>query len=279
VSGQLATFDPRLVSVSFNVSGQLNTFDQNFYIRATGCKYANPLQNECTVQIANLNRETRNYILTETSPFNKNKTPKVLTLSAGRVSTGLFVVYSGDIALSKISQPPDLILELKCGTAHFQKGKVGKRGGGKVNLLSGIGGNVASNLGLSLHNEATDKSISNYTHNGDALSEVNNLNECGCDAYVDDTKLVMKDRGVALKGSVINLSEDDGMIGVPVISEKGLKVTFLYVSSAKLGGGIQLTSKLNPAANGLFVIYKLNFAITSRSKEFYYIAECLRAKT
>ena len=42
----------------------------------------------------------RNYILTETSPFNKNKTPKKLIIEAGRVSTGTARLFVGDITAS-----------------------------------------------------------------------------------------------------------------------------------------------------------------------------------
>jgi hypothetical protein len=275
----LTALDPRLLSVSFEVNGQLNTFDQRFWIKAKGCKYANQLQNECTVEISNLTRDTRNYILDATSPFNLNKTPKVLTLSAGRVSSGLFQVYMGNITVSKIASPPDINLTLKCGTSHFMKGKLGKRSGGGKQSRAGLLGNIASNLGLSLHNEATDKTIANYAHTGNALDEVGKMHETGCDCFVDDNKLIAKNRLVPLAGDVINLSESTGMIKVPEVTEKGLRVTFLYVNQARLGGAIQITSNVNPSANGLYVIYKLNFALSSRENEFYYMAECLKAAT
>lgn len=275
----ITSIDPRLVSVSFQVNSELKTFDQEFDIRIKGCKYANPLQNECHVEISNLNPSTRNYILTETSPFNKNKTPKILYAKAGRVSTGLFLVYQGDITTSGITQPPDIMLKLKCGTSHFLKGKLGSRSGGKHQKLSIIASGVASNLGLSLRNEAKDKLISNYSHNGNALDEVANLQNCGVDAFVDDTQLVLKEAALPLSGEVLQLNDQTGMIGVPEITEKGLKVKFLFNSAAKLGGAIEVKSKINPATNGLFVIYKLNFAIASRQTEFYYMAECLKAKS
>lgn len=276
---QPVSLDPRLMSVALEVSGVTKTYDQTFWLRAKGCKYANPLQNECTVELANLDAPTRNYILTETSPFNQNKTPKVLNLYAGRASTGLFLVYQGNIMTSSISQPPDIRLALKCGTSHALKGKVGSRSGGKGSKLSSLAGGIAANLNLSLNMQASDKTISNYSHSGNALDEVSNLHDMGVDAFVDDTQLVIKDVGVPISGNVLNLSETTGMIGIPEINEKGLRVTFLFNGSVKLGAAVQITSVLNPSANGLFVIYKLNFALASREKEFYYLAECLKAKS
>jgi hypothetical protein len=227
-----------------------------------------------------LDAATRNYILTETSPFNQNKTPKSLSVYAGRQSTGTFLVYTGNIMTSAISQPPDIALTLKCGTLHSMRGKIGSRSGGKHSTLSSLAGGVASNLNLSLNMQASDKTIANYSHSGHALDEVSNLHETGdVDAFVDDNQLVIKDVGVPLSGNVLNLNAQSGMIGIPEINEKGLKVTFLFNGSVKLGAAIKITSLLNPATNGLFVIYKLNFALASREKEFYYTAECLKAKS
>lgn len=270
--------DLRLLSVSFQVNNQLMTFDQRFRIRARGCKYANAQQNDSSVEISNLDTTTRNYILSETSPFNKNRTPKILTLSAGRVSTGLFQVYTGDIAFSKITQPPDITLTLKCGTSHFMKGKVGSRSGASSQSLATIAKSVGTNLGLTVKNQTNARNVANYSHNGTALDEIKKLGSFGVDAYVDDQQLVLKEFGVPLTGSVINLSETTGMIGVPEITEQGLKVKFLFNPVAQLGGAVNLTSALNPSANGLFVIFKLQHELSSRENEFYYLAECLKAK-
>ena len=270
--------DPRLLRVEFEVSGKLHSFDQRFAIHVRGCKYANSLQNECEVTIANLNADTRNYILTETSPFNKNRTPKVMQVFAGRKSTGEFLVYKGEITTSKITQPPEILLHLKCGTSHSKKGKCGSRSGGKNQKLSIIASGVAQTLDLTLNNQADEKLIQNYSHSGDALSEVNNLNNVGgVNAFVDDNQLVLKNAKLPLSGVVLNLSEQTGMLGVPVITEQGLKVTFFYNNIVKLGGAIQINSKINPSTNGLYIIYKLNFALASWEKDFYYHAECLKA--
>lgn len=279
MSNTLTELDPRLITVQIQVGSNIVSFTQDYYIRARGAKFANPQQNECDIDIGNLDSETRNYILTETSPFNKARTQKTLSLLVGRVSTGLFSIYTGNIATSRVTQPPDITLRLKCGTQHAAKGKVGKRSGGKSSKKSVIAGAIASDMGLSLRNESTDEAIANYQHSGNLLDEHKKLHNPGkTDCYVDDSHLVLKDSAVPLKGSTLQLSQDSGMVGIPEVTEKGLRVKFLFDSSVVLGGGLQITSKLNPAANGLFVIQKLRFAFASREKDFYYIAECLKAK-
>lgn len=276
---QPTSFDPRIMQVSFQINDQIKTYDQRFAIRAKGQKFANPLQNQCTVEIANLDKDTRNYLLTVTSPFNTTKTPTIIELKVGRVSTGLFSIYKGEVSSSQITQPPDIFIRLKCGTKHSKRGQVGSRSGSGSQHIGDIARAVAGNMGLSLNNQAKDRIITNYSHNGDAASEVNKLHEMGCDAYVDDDQLVLKERYTMLSGDLLVLNESTGLVGVPEVTEKGLRVRFLWDNSVKLGGGIQVESKLNPSCNGVFVIYKLNFDVTSREVPFYYIAECLKAKT
>ncbi|CAM6031752.1 unnamed protein product [Sphagnum compactum] len=208
-----AGIDDRLLSVEIQVNNNLQVFSQDFYIRAKGCKYANQLQNECEVEIANLDTVTRNYLLTETSPFNSNRTPKLMNVKAGRVSTGLFLVFTGHITTTKITQPPDIMLKLSSKTLHAKKGAVGRRTGGAVAKLSTLGSGVASGLGLSLRNEAPNNSIANYAYSGNALDEVQHLGKAGnIQAFIDDNTFVLKQAALPLSGVVINLSENTGLL-------------------------------------------------------------------
>ena len=81
-----APLDLRIIKVSFIVNGQLKTYtassNEPLNIIATGTKYANALQNEAEITISNLDRATQDYILTETSPYNLNRTSKTITLEA-----------------------------------------------------------------------------------------------------------------------------------------------------------------------------------------------------
>src|SRR5579871_365254 len=89
--------DERIVELSIEVNGQINTY-QTLAITANGTKFANALQNECQITITNLDKQTQDYILSETSPYNLNRTPKQVTLSAGRQSYGISQIYVGNIA-------------------------------------------------------------------------------------------------------------------------------------------------------------------------------------
>lgn len=278
------TLDPRIITVSFEVNGQLKTYTASsfapFDISATGTKYGNSLQNEAEVTISNLDRATQDYILTETSPYNLNKTPKLLTLSAGRDSYGTAVIYRGNIVSSNVSQPPDIGIKLKCLTGNFKKGYILSRSLPGMATLKQVSAAVASDIEMNLNFQATNnKNISNYAFGGGALKQIEVLNSMGgINAFVDDDTLIVKDAFIPLNGTNRILSSETGMIGIPEFTEQGIRVTFLLDNQTTLGSALTIQSVQYPAANGLYVIYKLSFNITSRDIPFYYIAEALRRR-
>jgi hypothetical protein len=271
--------DQRVIRVGIEVNGELRVYD-GLWVSASGVKFANPLQNECEVRIANLSRDVRDYLLTETSPFNANKTPKRVVIDAGRESTGTFRLFEGDITECSPSQAPDITLTIKAKTGQFNKGTVIAKSQAPQTPLSRIAKDVAASLSLSLVFEAKDKNIANYSFSGAALKQVEKLSQAGSvNAYIDDKKLVVKDYNVPLQGVSHTLSEQTGLIGIPELTEQGVKVKYLLDPKSQLGGEIKLESKLNKAISGDYVIYKLAFEISNRDESFYTIAECKRKGT
>lgn len=274
----MAELDPRLLRIGIEVNGQLKLYE-GLAMTASGTKYANATQNECEVKITNLDKETRDYLLTETSPFNKNKRKKILTVEAGRVSTGYTLVFSGDITNASGGQPPDITITIKAATGEYSKGDVVARSQPGTAPLRNIASQVATDLGLNLNFQAKPKNIASYTFTGAATKQVEQLGKMGrVNAYVDDKSLVVKDWNVPLENRISDVNMDSGMIGIPEFTDQGIKVKMLFDNQVILGGGLNVKSKLNPAANGIYTIYKLGFELASRDTPFYYIAECTRAE-
>lgn len=267
--------DPRVIQVSIEVNGEINTYE-DILIKATGTKYANALQNEAQITITNLDKVTQDYILTETSPFNQNRTPKTLKLYAGRQSYGTTLIYSGNIVSTLVSQPPDVTIVLKCLTGNYTKGTVLARNKPGIATLQDIARGIAQDTNTILNFQATNKNISNYTFNGSSLDQVSLLESAGSVAFIDDDILVVKDQAVPILGAVRELSSASGMIGIPEITEQGIRVKYLLDNISKLGGGLDITSEIYPAINGSYIIYKLGFEISNRENPFYYIAEAAR---
>lgn len=273
----MASLDQRIIRLGVEVNGELRVFD-GLQVRASGEKFANPLQDTCTVTVSNLARDTRNFLLTETSPFNKNRTPKLLRIEAGRQSSGVAVVFEGDITEASPSMGPDIELTLTAKTGNFSKGRVIAMSQAAVTPLSRIAEQVAKEVGVSLTFEAQDKQIGNFSFTGAALKLVDKLAQAGgVDAFIDGAQLIVKDRNVALRNVVHVLSAESGMIGLPEATEQGVRVQYLYDPNSRVGGGLEIASQANPSLSGKYVIYKLGFDIATHSTPFYTIAEAKRA--
>lgn len=265
--------DPRIVRVGIEVDGQVQWYE-GLDIHISCVKFANPLLNTCDVTIANLAKATRDYVLSETSPFNENRTPKRLIVEAGRESVGTTQIFIGDITAAGVSQPPDPTLRIKAQTTAFLRGDIIKRGSVKVASLRTLAQQVAASVGASLVFEATDKNIENYSFSGAASKEIDHLAKAGeVDIFVDDTQLIVKDYGVPLTDRTRVLSMETGMIGVPELTDFGVRVKMLLDTETTLGGALDIRSETNPALSGIYAIYKLTADISSRDQNFYYTAE------
>lgn len=268
--------DQRVVRVSVEIDGKFQVYE-GLDIYARGQKTANPLQNTCEVTVTNLSRDTRNFLLTETSPFNASRRPKRLIIEAGRVSTGVSRLFYGEITSATPSQPPDIGLTIKAQTGAYAKGTVMARSGTARQSLSALAALVAGDLGVTLNFQATDRTIANYSFSGAALRQVDALATAGAvDVFVDDQTLVVKDRAVPLAGRIRQLSKTSGMIGIPEVTEHGIKVRFLLDATTIVGGALEVKSDLNPAVNGQYTIYGLEFEVATRQEPFYWIADCRR---
>lgn len=269
--------DLRRIRVGIEVSGRIQWYER-MRVKASGTKYANPLQNECSVSIDGLNATTRNMLLTETSPYKKTKQPSRLILEAGRVSTGLFRIFTGDIVSAEPSSPPDVTLTLKAKTGNSSARDIVSSSSGALSRLSEIAEGVARDCGVRLDFQAADKNVANWYFCGPALKQVERLQDGGAvKAFIDDDVLHVKDADQGVKGRVKIINQNSGMVGLPKATEKGVDVTWLIDSESSLGGTLRLESKFNPSLNGDYIIEQLKFDIASHDDPFFYQATCKRA--
>ena len=268
------SLDPRIIKITFEVNGKLKTYSSPFFITVNGTKYANALQNQADIVIANLDKQTQDYLLTETTPFNLNNRQKTVTVEAGRESYGTSVVYRGNIVASNVTQPPDIGITLKCMTGNFLKTNVLGVGQSGQATLQQISNAIAQDTNSLLNYQASNKNIGNYNFSGSASNQIGLLNTMGgVNAYNDDGVLVVKDSGKPLKNTLKIVDSSTGMIGIPQFTEQGLQVKFLYDNKTVLGGLMRVKSSEYPAINGDYIIYKLGFQLSTRDTPFYYVAE------
>jgi hypothetical protein len=270
------SLDTRIIIVELEMPGGKKRYE-DMAVEYSVTKTAGALMNEAEIKIANLSKKDREYIVTATSPLARPRQRKGVILYAGYASTGVTRRFVGDVTAATVSQPPDIWLTLKAKTGYFQRGSILARTAPAQQPLSSLAGDVAADLGLPLDFQATDKRIANYSWTGSALRQVDKLEAAGLiDAYIEDDRLIVKDRGKGLSGKTRKLSEDTGMIGIPEVDERGVKVKMLMDPHTGVGTMLEITSRLNPAANGIFTVYKVRETGTTRNTPFYIEAECLR---
>lgn len=268
-------FDNRIFKLVFTYGQtQVTIDDPTTFITASGTMYTNPLQNECSVQVGNLSAGLRNQLLTQLTPFNYDQARKTVAVYAGRESTGLFLLYQGDIVECFAAQPPDIILNIKSKTNQFYKYDIIAQAQNITAPLSNIVKNSAQGMGLTPRFEATDKMIANYSYSGSRVKELDHIGELGSyDVYTTSDSLVCKDRGVPLKNENHTISAQTGMIGQAQPTEWGVRAITLLTPGIVIGGGFTLDSKINPLLNGDYTTYQYGFQIASRDAPFYSILE------
>lgn len=268
--------DRRVIRVGIEIAGRINWYD-GLRVKAAGTKYANPLQNDCSLTISGLSMAVRDRLLTDTSPYNPSPTPRRLIIDAGRESYGTFRLFIGDITSAEPGPPPDVDLVIKAKTENAQAMNVAAVSFGASARMSNIAQQVAKEIGVGLLFEAADKNVANWSFTGPALKLVRRLEEMGgVRAFIDDDLLIVKDAGSVIRGAVRVLNLDSGLVGIPKATEKGLDVTFLIDRETKLGGMLRLDSRMNKALNGDYSIDQLKFDVASHEDSFFYQAQCTR---
>lgn len=268
-------FDPRIVQVGVEFDGKTTTFE-GLNIMAIGRKYGTAIMNECDVRIFNLSNQERHDILTMASPIKQKLTPIKLTLDVGRESYGAFRLYEGQVIACGSTQPPDIGISLKSLTGNYFMSLVNGYSQPPISSLKNIAQLVATANGLKLDFQATDKQIENYSFSGAAAKQIEKLNQMGnIIAFQDNDKLIVVDAGGSLQSQTRLINSQTGMVGIPEITQKGIRVKMMIDNSIRLFGKVQVESEINPAANGLYQIIQLNFEIANRENPFWYILECL----
>lgn len=272
------TFDNRLLRVGVEIGKELVWFE-GLAIECTITKTTGVSANDATVKITNISKNNRDHILTETSPWNKLAVRKRIIIEAGRQSYGYSRIFVGDIINATVQQPPDIAVTITARTDNWNKTQVTSKGYNSLVSCKRIAEDIATDLGLTLVFEAQDKQISSYAFTGAKSQQLNQLSAMGgVNAYIDDDKLIVKDIGRALQqaGSSTVLDITSGMVGIPEVTEQGIRVKMMFEPFSKCGGVIDVASQINPGASGKYIIFKMTYDLANRSEQFYSTLEAYK---
>lgn len=275
-----SAFDSRIFKLTIQAPEGSREFNEDFTIRASGRKYAGNIQAEAEIRIYNLTRDMQDYLLTQASPLYKqgqDRTPINIALDVGRKSTGLFRLYEGYAFQCGMTQPPDIGITFRALTNNLLTGLIAGANMAQQVPLRQIAQNVATNNGLQLDFQSSQggKLISNWSVSGSAQQQIESLGLAGdIDVFVDGAVLVVIDHNAMRDASDILISADTGMVGIPQVTDDGILVKVMINPAIKVGCGVKIDSKLNPAANGTFKVTRLYFEVASRDTPFWYTLCC-----
>ena len=116
-----------------------------------------------------------------------------------------------------------------------------------------------------------DIPIRNLYYAGDVAGQMKLLDDIpNLDAFIDNGKLVLKDRGIGVRDIEILIDVRNEMIGIPSLSDVGVNVTILIRPNVRVGQIIRIESVIYPAANGRYTIVNLGIDVANREQPFYY---------
>lgn len=273
----MTTLNKRIVRVGIEKSDGDFIFFEDLDIRCQGEKWAGPESSMARIQISNLTREQKNFILTVASPMQINvtgrRTPLMVTLDVGRENVfEPFRLFQGYCYASYVTMPPDIGIVLESTVQSLAASTMMDMNWGALANISTIAASVASTYGLTLNFTATDKKVANFHYTGGLQDALNKLAMSGLvTVFVDNTVLYVADKGKkAGEASPFELNISSGMVGIPEVCETGVNARCLIRPEIQLGGEITVMSDINPAVNGNYLASHIKYEIANRDDPFWY---------
>lgn len=245
---------------------------------------------ECKVSIANLAREDVEYLTTYTSPYVDQSKKKKINIFAGYESTGVGMIFSGDIYSALPEGLPDTWLNIEAKTNYFEQQNVITYAQEPATTQE-LAINIASQLGCELSWQSkSQKLIDAFNFYGAKAKLLNKLNQLdNFRAFIDNNILYVIDKdqeppqqtsqpktytgqtGSTRKqpGTVKIVNSDTGLIGLPQPDEYGVKVKILLDPSVAIGDWFKLESQRLPIVNGFYQVYEMTFDFATREPQYY----------
>lgn len=251
-------------------------------VRFNISKTRGQVQGRARISICNLGRRDLEYLTTYMSPWVELQKRKKIQLFAG-YEGNTALLFSGDILKALPTQPPDVWLECEALGGYYNnlitesftlQGPI---------TLKQIAQTLAKRQGLlfSCKADATvaNQQVDNFCHTGGLTNSLKKLNELGlCVAWIEDGTLCLDAKEPEFKegANMRVISEDSGLVGVPVPGPLGVDVTVLLDPSLKLGEPVEIRSSLMPSINGVYWPYSLEHTGELRGNEWYTKLKCQR---
>lgn len=241
----------------------------------------------CKISIANLAREDVEYLTTYTSPYVDQSKKKRINIFAGYESTGVGMIFSGDIYSALPDGLPDTWLNIEAKTEYFNQQNIITMSTGTMTVKN-FAAQVASQLGVNLiWRSKSQKFIDAFNYAGSKSKLLSRLNQVdNFYAYIDNNNLYCVDKnedipnqgdnnksysGTSTKqsGTIKLINKHSGLIGIPQPDEYGVKIKVLLDPAVNLGDWFKLESERLPIVNGFYQVYEMTYDFATREPQYY----------
>lgn len=245
---------------------------------------------ECKISIANLAREDVEYLTTYVSPYVDQSKRKKINVFAGYESTGVGMIFAGDIYSALPEGLPDTWLNIEAKTNYFEQQNIITYSQESAPVKD-IATNLASQLGYELSWQSkSQKIIDAFNFNGAKAKLLNKLNQLdNFRAFIDNNILYCIDKdeeppeenetpqtysgkprnNQKERGTVKIINGDTGLIGLPQPDEYGVKIKVLLDPSVAIGDWFKLESQRLPIVNGFYQVYEMTYDFATREPQYY----------
>lgn len=251
---------------------------KNISIRGNITRKMSETGSTAKISIANLSKEDVEYLTTYTSPYIDQSKKKRINVFAGYESTGVGLIFSGDIYSALPEGLPDTWLNIEAKTEYFNQQNIVTISQGRMNTKS-IASLIANQLGVSLiWRSKSEKFIDAFNFTGAKTKLINRLNLLdNFYAYIDNNSLYVVDvneespntSNKKQSGYIKVINGDSGLIGLPQPDEYGIKIKVLLDPSVNLADWFKLESKRLPIVNGFYQVYEMTYDFASREPQYY----------
>ena len=231
----------------------------------TGC----PAFNTADVVVRGLSLERMETLSSISVEMADDKRHKI-QIWAGDDPDFLSLIYVGDIktALADFSSAPDVAMRFECITGYYDalyaQTPIAIKGEAKA---ADVVESLAKSIGYSFTNKGVSTAVKDLYLSGDVRTKMIKIaNHVGATLTIDDKQVTLAAQGKAHSEAVTEVNKDTGLIGYPVLSDKGFTATCLFNPGIFVGSLIQLDSVV-PRAKGKYQVMKLTHSIVANDPE------------
>lgn len=281
--------DPRKVSFRMGYENTVYEFDESFQITCKIKKNVLEVQNTCTIQISNLTPTRRNLLLgyfTAWDSRNRAQPFIPVDLRIGRASKPdlLTTVFRGSVFETGMSDPPNIVVDMKCLTSLIDQNIA------STNFLTKVLPKLSSHrelcqwaadlANIPLRYEVTTplpptdaRVAAGVIQRAYSVSAVvgmlANFHKDKVAVFIEDGEMIVIEWGKALRGELVEVNAGKWLIGAPRVTQWGVTFRTLADAPIRLAGGVNLFSELNPAVNQKWIITGVEYDISSRDTNWY----------